>query len=554
MKRFDERKVPVFLLWATVLAIGVAVVVKSYIDLKKETRDVERLFEAHVASVVLLITEGAREATASTSLIYEIAENHLVTIGELLSDRGALKSDIWDHLTTHRIVVWISSDDAGLFHGEWGPVPQPSRTEFLAWMKETPTMFLADDGPLSRFALSCVRLESKETATIVCNDANELRRHRREIGIGPLLKGVTKKDIRYVALQDEEGILAVAPSSKLVSRLADDPFLAEVLAPGADGESRFRIRNIDSTSIFEGVVLFEMADESVVLLRVGIDGTVLQEVKRNALSRFIITLIWTTAGMILASLLFVFLKRWQRKQSELNARIEKEAAARKHWEDIGRMAATVAHEVRNPLNTMGMVSQRLKGEFTIPREEQASFEEMIGILISEGRRVEKVVTDFLALGKPMTLDRASHDLHTLLTECQVSLVMRAGKEGKHLDLDCPDGVSVFVDAKRFRQMMNNLVDNALDAVASDGGVHIDVSVSDPMAEIRITDNGKGLSDDQLAMVFTPFVSYKSNGNGLGLALVKRMAEAHGGTVTLSKNTGPGLTATLTLPRYDRTQP
>lgn len=97
-------------------------------------------------------------------------------------------------------------------------------------------------------------------------------------------------------------------------------------------------------------------------------------------------------------------------------------------------------------------------------------------------------------------------------------------------------------------MLTNLIENALDAVEPGGRVTVSSCDTDSQINICINDNGKGLSPDELMMVFKPFVSFKSNGNGLGLALVRRIIDAHGGAIDLSPNAGPGLTATLSFPK------
>jgi signal transduction histidine kinase len=549
VKRVDERYAQGTFFWIAALLVSITVVSLSYSDFNKETRDIETLFEAHVESVVALINEGTREAAASTSLIYELFENHLLTTAELLGSVDAEDSSLWDHLKKHhKLLVHIGTDETGRYVGDWGPIGVAKRNRFLEWMEGYDTRILVDDGPLWHLALACIRTLSEEGSfTIVCKDANELKRHRLEIGIGPLLKGVTQKDITYVTLQDQEGILATAPSEDLVSAWRNDPFLASALARPLDSGSLFRVRDVADRSIFEGLVPFKMADDSVVLLRVGIDGAALMAMKRNALQRFVITIIWTAAALITGMLLFFLVRRWQRRTAELNRRVEEEAASRRHWEDVGQMAATVAHEVRNPLNTMGMISERLKREFTVPVSERDEYEEMVQMLVSEGKRVEKVVLEFLDIGKPMTLEFAVHPLAALLQESLSPFLLRAEEERKQLIATPETDAEIQVDRKRFRQVMTNLLDNAFDAVEENGIVTVISRREGNFIEILIVDNGKGVEDKELTNVLKPFVSHKPTGIGLGLPLVRRIIEAHGGTFALFPNPHAGLTAQVRIP-------
>jgi two-component system sporulation sensor kinase A len=109
-----------------------------------------------------------------------------------------------------------------------------------------------------------------------------------------------------------------------------------------------------------------------------------------------------------------------------------------------------------------------------------------------------------------------------------------------------------LDKERFRQIIANLVGNALDAVPVGGVVRVESAFSQAGLTVEVSDNGPGIADDRLREVMKPFVSDKSTGTGLGLPLVKRIAEAHGGSLSLSSTPGGGIVASVFVPATDNT--
>jgi two-component system sensor histidine kinase HydH len=199
-----------------------------------------------------------------------------------------------------------------------------------------------------------------------------------------------------------------------------------------------------------------------------------------------------------------------------------------------------------------MVSQRLPREFSVPEQEREEFNNLALLLRSESDRVNRVVTDFLQLGKPITLRIESIEAEQAVREAVLPMQVRAKQENVALEIDNQCDRVIELDTDRFRQIMANLVGNALDAVSPNSGKV--VVRSECRAEglcVEIEDNGPGMEREQIERVLQPFVSFKSKGTGLGLPLVKRLVEAHGGRFELLSTPGRGTTATLFIPK--RTQ-
>ena len=542
-----KRKLLLILFPVVTLTAGLAVVLIGYVDYRKEIRDIERLFEAHVDSVAALITEGAREASTSTSLIYEISEDHLAGIAHILSASNAVQeSDLDRLLFAHGITVRINTPQGGPARGAWGPINEERRSRFLDWMHEAPENLLIDDGPLAVLGIACLRYHEAARSGIVCVDADRLAALRREIGIGPLLNGIIQKDVRYAALQDAEGLLAAAPPEALLSRWQDDPMLRSVWKQRPK-EGSVRLIHPFDAPIFEGLVPFQMADDSWVVLRVGIDAAVLEDIQAQAEKRLAVTLTLVGTVSLVTAFLSLLLYLHVRRAEAVETRLRQQEEERRHWEMIGQMAATVAHEVRNPLNTLGMCAQRLQHEFSVPKSEREEYEELIALLLSESRRVGRVVTEFLDLGKPLKLELQEESVSSAVNTALFPLYMRAEKEGKTLTATHEEGMTAFFDEELFRRMLSNLVENALDAVPTGGSVTVHTFKQEGDICIDIRDDGQGMSPATLEEVQKPFVSFKKTGTGLGLPLVQRIAQAHGGRLYLDSAEGDGTTATLQFP-------
>jgi signal transduction histidine kinase len=533
---------------AVTIAAGVSVLIIETVDYKRELAEIETLFKAHVDSLAALIREGTREASASTSLFYEVTEDHLASSAHLIaSSRDQVETDT-DHLKSeHGISLLITADEQGVFSGYWGKIPENKRGAFIDWMRKNEEYKLVDDGPNDTLGLACLRYQEDERGMgIVCMDAAGLSALRRETGIGPLFKNVVQKDVVYVALQDSEGVLAASPPNVRLSSWQEDSLLKTALNQGTR-HSTTRLAKRNDRSIFEGLVPFQMADESFVLLRVGIDAAVLSSVREQTTRRFMRTLLLVSAvslmTVFLAGLLWVRSNRVEAAEK----RLTREQEEKKHWETIGQMAATVAHEVRNPLNTIGMAAQRLMREFSIVDAERAEFYEMTGLLTSESERVGRVVTGFLELGKPLILDRRVVPIQEAINDAVLPSQMRAEKENKHLKTVFHFAGDILIDKPRFRQMLSNLIDNALDAVGVQGHVWVEASTINNDTVIAIRDDGLGMNDKELLEVMKPFFSYKKSGTGLGLPLVKRIAEAHGGGLRIISEPKQGTTVEIRIP-------
>jgi signal transduction histidine kinase len=224
----------------------------------------------------------------------------------------------------------------------------------------------------------------------------------------------------------------------------------------------------------------------------------------------------------------------QRQQLELS-RSEQLAA-------VGQLAASVAHEVRNPLTSIKM----LVGAALKSPETQALTADDLGVMYKEVGRLEQTVQALLDFARPPRTQRQPADLRTVIGEALNLVRARARQQGVQLEVRQPDtSVTASVDRGQLNTVLVNLLLNALDALPQGG--RIDVTLGDGAApQITVADNGLGIAAAVLPRLFTPFASTKPTGTGLGLSICRRVVQEHGGTITAANRPEGGARFTVTL--------
>lgn len=205
---------------------------------------------------------------------------------------------------------------------------------------------------------------------------------------------------------------------------------------------------------------------------------------------------------------------------------------------IGQFASGIAHEIRNPLATISLALEHLQGLAELP----AGAARRVALANAEVARLERLLDDILLYAKPMALRREPIDLPALVSE------LAGGDHPRQLivhALACP---TVSADADRLRQVLLNLLHNAIEASPTDQPVRIECRpLGQDWVEIEVANRGEPIPPKMLDRLFEPFVTGRHNGTGLGLAIVRRIVQAHGGDVRLTSTAEDGTRALLRLP-------
>jgi PAS domain S-box-containing protein len=214
---------------------------------------------------------------------------------------------------------------------------------------------------------------------------------------------------------------------------------------------------------------------------------------------------------------------------------------------LGEMAAGVAHEIRNPLGGIKMAT-RLLSSGSVPGG--AISGEMAESILSGISEIESIIADLLDYARNTRLDRQEYALNRILRPV-VACARESGGLGVHIvESGLDRDVVAAVDGPRMRQVFTNILKNALEATERRSGGRVDVRIlaTDSTAIIEIADNGIGVKLEHRDKVFLPFFTTKPTGTGLGMAVVKKIMDLHGGEIEIDSTIGHGTVVRLIIPR------
>ncbi|KPA12927.1 sensor protein ZraS [Candidatus Magnetomorum sp. HK-1] len=225
--------------------------------------------------------------------------------------------------------------------------------------------------------------------------------------------------------------------------------------------------------------------------------------------------------------------------------LRKEIDRSQRMASIGRLAAGVAHEIRNPLSS-------IKGFATYFKERYKNNNndiEILTIMIQEIDRLNRVVSQLLELARPISISGTTTNIKSLISD-SIKVIEQMALE-KHIHIQAqfePNIKDVFIDKDRLSQTLLNLYLNALEAMDDQGKLLISLlPYKENGIEIQISDSGTGIDKEALGHIFDPYYTTKPNGTGLGLAIVHNIIEAHNGLIMVNSTKGKGTTFTIKLP-------
>jgi len=213
---------------------------------------------------------------------------------------------------------------------------------------------------------------------------------------------------------------------------------------------------------------------------------------------------------------------------------------------VGELAASIAHEVRNPLAIIMNAASGMR-RAALPEGDRDT---LLSIVNEEARRLNQLVEELLRFARPVEAARVPASLHDICEQLRV-----ACPDGYEVVLEASDQDkvgSVFVDAGLFRLALDNLMANALQSMPQGGKVVLSISRGyfadgGQAAMVAVTDRGIGMSQIEVERAKKPFFTTKPRGTGLGLSIAERIVEAHGGELSIESRVGIGTTVTLRLP-------
>ena len=230
-------------------------------------------------------------------------------------------------------------------------------------------------------------------------------------------------------------------------------------------------------------------------------------------------------------------------------RLEREVRVQDRLAAVGRLAAAIAHEIRNPLTSIAGSVSMLSG---VP-EMNEEHRRLLDIVTRESQRLNSIITDFLAYSRTKQYHFAKVDLIQLVEDTLTLMGHRMTAEATGISIERKFGVReafVIADSDRIKQVFWNLCENAVRAMKGGGRLAVGVEALGEDWQVTFADTGTGISPQQVEKIFEPLQSNFEGGTGLGLAIVYQIVQAHEGKVWARSNQGQGTTFVLRLRRFD----
>ncbi len=248
------------------------------------------------------------------------------------------------------------------------------------------------------------------------------------------------------------------------------------------------------------------------------------------------------------------------KRSLAKARAaERRARASERLAEIGAMTSGLAHEIKNPLSTIGLNAQLLDEgirDLAVGADEKGRLSRRIGALTREVDRLRGILQDFLEYAGELRLDRREADLNLVVGELVDFFLPQAEKHSVRLRSDAAPGELIAsLDVPHIKQAVLNLMLNAVQAMALPGATRELILKTQRSTEpdggkavvLHVIDTGPGISSEHLSKMFTPYFTTKSGGTGLGLPTARRIVEAHQGRLEVHTEPGRGTDFVITIP-------
>jgi signal transduction histidine kinase len=217
---------------------------------------------------------------------------------------------------------------------------------------------------------------------------------------------------------------------------------------------------------------------------------------------------------------------------------------------LAEMASNLAHEIRNPLNLINLTADHLGHEYQPAGDDkQETYNELIAALKAEVQHLNKMVDDFLNVGRPSKLKKTRFTLHELFEQVLILVKQHMMAKSVSFSVTGEQGEEIVADLEQMRLVILNLLLNAIEAVPQKGEITIHVKRDESLKNLIVTirDTGPGIPQENLELIFEHYFTNRPGGTGLGLALARRIVEEHEGTIKAANHPDGGALFEISLP-------
>jgi two-component system sensor histidine kinase HydH len=196
---------------------------------------------------------------------------------------------------------------------------------------------------------------------------------------------------------------------------------------------------------------------------------------------------------------------------------------------MGELASGVAHEIRNPINSIGMIGQRLNREF-IPTEDKTEYNALTKLLTDEVNRINKIISQFLQYAKPLDLQIVAVDMSKLMSGFYHFFIEQAEQKNIAFEIKGGKDINVNIDPELLKQAIINLIQNAFEAVVKNGRVLVEYFKRKDNLVITISDSGTGIPEKEQSKIFDLYYTTRKEGTGIGLSIAQKIIAQHNGVI------------------------
>ncbi len=554
--------------------ILIILIINGLLEINRTKNGFYRLLEREAIVLIQHFEKNIQEALTSLQLVEsapgkyllsqpisgfffgleESVAEYLVETAHLLDQfdkEKPLNSSDFQSLIDQYLVTSIEIyDSKGNLLRSWpSPIPSIERRTLLQDLIEKKRSVVIDlfGKPLSEDHWFSIAILRKTIPGIIALHFNgeQIKRLFRQFAIQRAISDIgLREGILYISVQDAQFDILAHTDPAFSGKKEEDSFLKGSLQSNQP-LSRL-LQSTKGEEVFEVVKSFSLKDKPMGLIRIGYSSKeispLLSQVKKNvALSIFFFLIL----GVSATTLIWVNQNRHLRKVKEMEDRIQ----LAERLSSLGHLAAGVAHEIRNPLNAIGMGLQRLKKEF-LPqeeskREEYLSFTELI---FKEIRRVNEIIEQFLTLSRPFELNLKHSSLQELLKNLVTLLKEEASSQGIQIRAETHSDLPLIkMDNEKLTQAFLNIMKNGMQAIEKGGVLRVETQSFKDRVEVSFSDSGSGIPPEQMEKIFNYYYTTKEKGVGLGLPIAHRIIEAHGGQLKVESKVGFGTKVTILLP-------
>lgn len=349
----------------------------------------------------------------------------------------------------------------------------------------------------------------------------------------------------YVAVEDAAGHL-LARSGGLPEEQLEECLLAANTVRESNSPVGQCVR-VGEMKFIETSHPFQFEGGAVGTIRIGIET---QETDRLLMENRRHIFLWTglmvMVGLLAMGLLYQTQNRHVAKLQSMQERLHQA----ERLSSLGKLGAGVAHEIRNPLNSISMAAQRIQRDFApLEPAQKAAFDRSTYIIRDEIKRLNGIIEDFLGLSRGNRMEFRRQSLVDLLERIVFLAQEEAQPKGIRIEKQWSGSVPlVSMDHRKMEQAILNIVKNAVESIDGEGRVTISCAkAARHRVSIKISDTGKGIPAAGAKLMFDPFYTTKENGVGLGLAIAHEIIRAHGGEIGVNSEEGKGTTVEVLLP-------